>query len=263
MRCGARTSSRMRKRTIPIPQRDNERGVVARMKSPTPDRHPHQKSSAKQAGWMDSNHRYSDSRVHARGQRQPRGILRANFPNAARRVDLSGRNDHLATKDDDIIGHAIGLSNGGNRDLVLCADAGKRVACNDGVNGGSSVRSGGWCGRRHGSDGLGCAGWKWCRRRRVGSPCRTDSAVFVSSGRVINAAGGIRDGGGRLIWSSEGTRRSIVVVRTARGTGNERGGEERGGENADRNHGVSGCLNMAAVLAAPRLKRRKTSSLFK
>lgn len=64
------------------------------------------------------------------------------LPNAPWRLDLSGWNHHLATEDDHIIGHAIGLANRGGRDIVLRANARKRVACHDGVDGGCAIRGG-------------------------------------------------------------------------------------------------------------------------
>jgi hypothetical protein len=49
------------------------------------------------------------------------------FTSASRRLGLSGWNDHLAAEHHHIIGHAIGLADRGCGDIVLRADARKRI----------------------------------------------------------------------------------------------------------------------------------------
>jgi len=87
--------------------------------------------------------------------------------------------------------------------------------------------------------------------------------VIVSGRRVVNGAGRISDRCGCLVRGGVGIRRSIVDVCAARTTGNERGGKERGSENANRDHGVGGCLDLGAELCRTSLKRHKAAGLFK
>jgi hypothetical protein len=87
--------------------------------------------------------------------------------------------------------------------------------------------------------------------------------VIVSGRRIVNGTGWIGDRCGCLVRGGVGIRRSIVDVGAARTTGNERGGKERGSENADRNHGVGGCLELSAELCRTSLKRHKAAGLFK
>lgn len=70
---------------------------------------------------------------------------------------LSGWNDHFAAEDHDIIGHAVGLTDGLGGDLVLRANARKRVARHDRMDGGSAVGRSGWSRRRHDRAGFGRA----------------------------------------------------------------------------------------------------------